>query len=63
MNNDSIIIGLAGLLPLISKIQFFPCHGSLLLNQKLGQQMTCLHMIAINQGSCYAFVFLTLDLE
>jgi hypothetical protein len=63
MNNDSKIIGLVGLLLLILKIQFFPCHGGFLLKQNLGQQMICLCMISINQGSCYAFVSLTFDLK
>jgi hypothetical protein len=63
MNNDSKIIGLACLLPLILKIQNFPSQKGFLLKQNLGQQMTCLHMIPINQGSCYDFVSLELDLE
>jgi hypothetical protein len=63
MNNDSKLIGLASLLPLILKIHFFPCQGGFLLKQNLGQQMTCLCMIAINQGSCYVFVSSAVDLK
>jgi hypothetical protein len=63
MNNDSKIIGLASLLPLILKIKKIPCQGGLLLKQNLRQQMTCLCMIAINQGPSYDFVSLKLDLE